>query len=158
MQGYLNELTCRADAVVIGKVQAKSSQLIEEGTFVFTDYEILVEAVLKSPLSQINQNGSITVTRVGGTVGLNGHIVRAIDHRQEPLAVGGEYLLYLRSISTTGSFQAFGDSASEDTFQITGGKIKQTSEKALPLGRRQTADLGSFMTQARLAVQSPCGN
>jgi hypothetical protein len=156
IQDYLSELTCAADAVVLGNVQAKSSQLIEEGTFVFTDYQISVEEVLKSRALPINKNATITVTRVGGVIALNGHTVRAVDHRQEPLSVGGRYLLYLRLIPTTGSFRAFADSASEDTFQVIGRKIVQTSEKALPLGRRHTTDVDNFMTQVKLAVQTPC--
>lgn len=157
IQTYLNNLTCRADAVVVGTVDAKSSQLIEEGTFIFTDYELLVEEVFKSPPASIEQNANITVTRVGGFIGLNGHAVRAIDHNQERLRVGERYLLYLRSIPATGSFQAFANSASEDTFQISGRNIKQTSGKAMPLGKRSIADVDLFLTQAKLSIQSPCG-
>ncbi|HEV8370138.1 MAG TPA: hypothetical protein VGQ39_19455 [Pyrinomonadaceae bacterium] len=158
LQDYLKNLTCKADAVVVATVQTKSSQIIEEGTFVFTDYQVVVDEVLKSSSTPINPTQNITVTRVGGAVILNGHHVRATDHRQENLAVGGRYLLYLRFIPATSSFQAFANTASEDTFQLIGPKIKQTSAKALPLGQGESADLDTFMILARTATQSPCTN
>ena len=155
LQNYLRDLTCNADAVVIATMQSKSSQIIEEGTFVFTDYEARVDEVLKSPSSQIDPARNITITRIGGAVILNGHHVRAIDHRQEVLDIGGQYLLYLRFITATNSFSAFAGAGSEDTFQIVGSKIKQTSRKPLPLARR-TEDLDTFIVLARSASKSPC--
>jgi hypothetical protein len=157
LQDYLQNLTCKADAVVIGTVRSKSSQIIEEGTFVFTDYELAVDQVLKNTATEINPSQTITVTRVGGAVILNGHHVQAIDHRQEALALGGRYLLYLRFIPETGSFRAFADTASEDSYRLTGSKIIQTSGKAMPLGKRQ-ADLTNFLLTARTAAEGPCTN
>ena len=157
LEGYLKDLTCKADAVVVATVQSKSSQIIEEGTFIFTDYEARVDEILKSHSAQIKPTQSITVSRVGGAVILNGHHVRATDHRQEALGIGNQYLLYLRLIPTTNSFRAFAGPGSEDTFQVVGSKIKQTSEKLLPLARR-TEDLDTFMVLARSATQNPCTN
>ena len=158
LQEYLKNLTCKADAVVIGKVQAKSSQIIDEGTFVFTDYQLTVDEVLKSAVTQVTPTQTLTVTRVGGAVILNGHHVRATDHRQEALSPGGRYLLYLRFVPETGAFRAFADTASEDTFQLLGSKIMQTSAKAMPLGKRQAAELEVFMLAARTAAEGSCAN
>jgi hypothetical protein len=158
LQEYLTNLTCRADAVVVGTVQSKSSQINEEGTFIFTDYQLLVSEVVKSGSTAINPPQNITVTRAGGAVILNGHHVKAIDRREELLAVGGQYVLYLRLIPVTSSFQAFVDPASEDTFKVIGSKIKQTSKKAIPLGPRQAIDLDTFIVLARTAAQSRCAN
>jgi hypothetical protein len=93
--------------------KGKSSQMIEEGTFIFTDYEARVDEALKSYSAQINSTQAITVTRIGGAVILNGHHVRATDHRQEVLEIGNQYLLYLRLIPTTNSFRAFAGPGSE---------------------------------------------
>jgi hypothetical protein len=151
LEGYLTDLTCKADAVVLVTVQARSSQIIEEGTFIFTDYEARVDEVLKSHSAQVNPTQSITISRVGGAVILNGHHVRAIDRRQELLEIGTKYLLYLRLIPATNSFRAFAGTSSEDTFQIAGSKIKQTSDKVLLLARR-SEDLDTFMVLARTAI------
>jgi hypothetical protein len=154
----LQRLACEADAVVIGTVKSKSSQLIEEGTFVFTDYEVAVEEILKNNFAApIQQNNAITVTRSGGTVKLNGHIVRAIDYRDKPLEIGEHYLLYLKFISDTGAYRPFGNSMSDDTLYLRGGKITQVSRKYLPLGRR-VADADSFMAEVRTALNSSCSN
>lgn len=57
----------QADAVVIGVVSDKTSQLNEAETFVFTDYGVNVSEVLKNnDASPISRNSTITVTRAGG--------------------------------------------------------------------------------------------
>jgi hypothetical protein len=156
---YLQDLTCDADAAVVGTVKSKSSQLIEEGTFIFTDYEVTVEEVLKdSTLNPIRQNSYITVTRSGGTVKLNGHTIRAIDYRGEPLELGERYLLYLKFIPATGAFRPFGNAMSDDTLRLRGGKVTQVSRKLLPLGRRGLADLNTFMGEARSVLNGSCSN
>lgn len=158
LQEYLNNLSCKADAVVIGRAESKSSQIIDEGTFVFTDYQLTVEQVLRGTVTQTTPTQTITVTRVGGAVTLNGHHVRATDHRQETLTLGGRYLLYLRFVPETGAFRAFADTASEDTFQLIGSKVVQTSAKAMPLGKGQAAEIDLFMMAARTAAETPCAN
>src|ERR1043165_1712724 len=39
---------CNADAVVIGTLINKASQLTDEGTFVFTDHDLRIEEVIKN--------------------------------------------------------------------------------------------------------------
>lgn len=157
LRQYLQDLTCEADAVVIGIVQSKSSQLIEEGTFVFTDYEVRAEEVLKNNVAMpTGQSSEITVTRSGGTVKLNGHTVRAIDYRSEPLEVGARYLLYLKYIPETGAYRPFGNSMSDDTLRLSGEKVTQVSRKALPLGRRGVANVDTFMAEVRGALSDSC--
>jgi hypothetical protein len=64
---YLTTISCKADAVVIGAVRNKTSQIIEEGTFTFTDYEFVLEGVIKDvPAATAKSNDVITVTRPGG--------------------------------------------------------------------------------------------
>jgi hypothetical protein len=45
---FLRVSVCSADAVVVGIVKNKSSQLTDDGTFIFTDYEMTVEEILKN--------------------------------------------------------------------------------------------------------------
>ena len=74
LDNYLQELSCKADAVVAGTVKSKASQINEDGTFVFTDYEFTSEEVLKNnAVAPINSSTGITITRTGGAVKLNGH-------------------------------------------------------------------------------------
>jgi hypothetical protein len=156
---YLQKVSCGADAVVIGSVLSKSSQIIEEGTFLFTDYELTVEEVLKdNSVAHIQPHGAITVTRSGGAVTLNGHAIRAKDYRSEPLAMGGRYLVFLRFLPDTGAYQSLDNSLFEDSFRLSEDQIIQVSEKPLPFGSRRTAIMSSFMVGLRAALNNPCDN
>jgi hypothetical protein len=65
LRDYLSKLACTSDLVVVGTVTDKSSQLIDDGSFVFTDYELSVESVLKdSKDGPIIGSTAITITRV----------------------------------------------------------------------------------------------
>lgn len=43
-----------ADAIVIGTIAGKSSQITGDGTFIFTDYDVAVEGVLKPNPQVVN--------------------------------------------------------------------------------------------------------
>ena len=123
----LRRITCNANAVVRGVVKDKSSQLTEGESFVFTDYEITVEEVLKNNNAAPIGN-EITLTRPGGTILLNGKRVRAIDESFQPLKVGGEYILFLRFLSETGTYTSI---ESGESFRIFKNKIKSLKEESL---------------------------
>jgi hypothetical protein len=48
LNNYLQEFARKADAIVVGVVRSKSSQLIEQGSYIFTDYELTIEDVFKN--------------------------------------------------------------------------------------------------------------
>src|SRR5205807_1723407 len=92
---YLAGLTCKAEAVFLGTVISKKSQLLDEGTFTFTDYEITVTEILKNnSVSSIASNQTVTYTSPGGAIELRGKVISAIDYRTEPLQIGEQYLFY----------------------------------------------------------------
>lgn len=154
---FLRDMACEADAVVIATVQSKVSQIIDEGTFVFTDYELTVTEVLKNDAAApIVANGSITYTSPGGAVELNGRTIRAVDQRSYPLEVGENYLLYLKFIPETGAYQGFSNSRDGDTFQIKDNVITQASARPWPLGTKRTTAADAFMTEVRAALYQSC--
>ncbi len=155
---FLRKQTCDADAVVLGAVKDKTSQLIESGTFIFTDYVVTVQEVLKdNSAAPIQQGGEITVTRLGGAVKLNGHIARATDPSMGPLKVGETYLLYLKFLPETGAYRPLGGgSLSEDTFLIRGEKVSQASRKLWPFGQRASGDAAPFLSEAHNAINGQC--
>lgn len=156
---FLRQQTCGADAVVLGVVNNKNSQLIEDGTFIFTDYDISVREVLKdNQAAPVRQGDEITVTRLGGAIKLNGHIVRATDPSMGPLRVGETYLLYLKFLPDTGAYRPVARSVAEDTFHIKGEKISQVSLKLWPFGERAAGDAAPFLTEAHNALNSQCKN
>ncbi len=96
----LNELACTEDAIVVGKVKSKASQLTEEEDFVFTDYELSVEEVIKNnPSAQIGAYTEITITRPGGVVLLDGRVISADVAAYNPFKVGSRYITFLNYIS-----------------------------------------------------------
>jgi hypothetical protein len=154
---FLRRQTCAADLVVLGIVRNKASQLTEDGSFIFTDYEIAVEEVLKNnQVAPASQGDDITVTRYGGAVELNGHVARATDPAMGLLRAGETYLLYLKFLHETGAYRPIGGGLAEDTFRIQGEKIEQVSNKLWPFGRRATGDAALFLWEAHNALKGQC--
>lgn len=154
-QQFFQNLSCKADAVVVGTVTSKSSQLTDDQTFIFTDYELTVEDVLKNNAAAPLNPSSITVTRTGGAVNLNGHIGLAVDHSQKPLVLNERYLLFLKFIPETGAYRAF-NNWGDDSFMLRGGKVIQVSESPLPFGPHRIVDTTSFFTEVRTALANGC--
>jgi len=156
LKRYLTGLTCKSSAVFLATVTSKSSQLLDEGTFTFTDYEIKIDEILKdNSAAPIRTDASAIYTAPGGAVELNGIVINAIDYRSEPLQVGGQYLFYTTYVQETGSYKGLGV-VDGDTFQIKNGVVSQASEWDLPLGRRRP-DADQFLVSVRMAQSQPCG-
>lgn len=156
LHDYLQNLACKADAVVVGVVKSKSSQVTEDGTFIFTDYELTAEDVIKNnPASPVQPDSNITVTRTGGSVKINGHTARATDFSQRPLHVGERYVLFLRFVPDTGAYMYLSNWG-DDSFQVRGNQVSQVSATPLPLGTGRTTDLTSFLNETRNAVNNGC--
>ncbi|HEX8000511.1 MAG TPA: hypothetical protein VF528_19165 [Pyrinomonadaceae bacterium] len=156
---FLRNMSCEADAVVIGKVQGKVSQIIEEGTFIFTDYELTVSEILKDDdAAPIEVNANITYTSPGGAIELNGRTIRAVDQRREPLQIGERYLLYLKRIPEMSTYKGFSNSRDGDSFQIKDGIITQASNRLLPLGTKRTTTADYFMAEVRAALYQGANN
>jgi hypothetical protein len=155
---YLQKSACAADAVVIGTVSSKASQLTEDGSFTFTDYELNVEEVLKdNPAAPLHANDIVTITRAGGAVKLNGRTLRATDYAEKPLEVNGRFVLFLKYLPETGAYRPYTGNVGDDSFQLRGGKILQVSDEVLPLGAHRPTDVAPFLAEVHSAVSSACG-
>jgi hypothetical protein len=142
----------QADAVVIGIVSGKTSQLNEAETFVFTDYGLNVVEVLKNNESApISGNSAITVTRPGGAVQVEGHVVRAIDRTAKPLKVGEKYLLFLRFLPATNAYLA---SEGPSSFKLEGGKVLTLTEDPRYADFQKGRDEVSLIDDLHAAVSS----
>jgi hypothetical protein len=140
----------QADAVVIGVVSGKTSQLTEAETFVFTDYGVNVIEVLKNnSAAPISTDSTITVTRVGGAVQLEGYVVRAVDRTAKPLKVGGRYLLFLRYLPVTGAYITSGGPSS---FKLEGDKVDTLTEDARYSNFQKGKHLVSFINDVPAAI------
>ena len=150
----LRNISQDADAVVVGTLAAKKySQLTEGGDFIFSDYELKVDEVLKNnAAAPVAPGASVTVARPGGAVLLNGRVVHGLAGNFRPFAAGGRYLLFLKYVPGTNSYQAFGS-----------GSYQLLSETAVSLFRSSSKPdeqpLGAFVTQVRDAISAGrCGS
>jgi hypothetical protein len=139
-----------SDAVVIGVVGEKKSFLTEDENFVFSDYELNVEEILKNNSALPIKEKRVTVTRPGGAVMLAGHTVRAIDESLEPLALGSRYLLFLNFIPSTGAYKAFN---SKGSFLLKGDRIVKLTREDLPFEMETGTETSSLIARIRGAVQ-----
>jgi hypothetical protein len=109
---YLRALTCAniTDLVVVGKIGKKSSQLTENARFVFTDYDLGVLEVLKSPIDfDMPVDKQITITDPGGAVKVDGRVISVIINREQPLLASGRYLLFLHRLKGSDSYRLIGE-------------------------------------------------
>lgn len=106
LQITLKALAAASDAVVIGQVVEQASQLTEDDHFLFTDYQLELDRVLKEcPTAPLKVPGKITVTRIGGTVLLEGHVIEAINYNFPLFHKGFRYLLFLKYLPVTDSYR-----------------------------------------------------
>lgn len=154
LDNFLSNMSCKADAVIIGTVKDQSSQLTEDEDFIFTDYALTVEQILKNKDGMpLQQNGTIIITRPGGTIQLEGKKVRALDEALEPFQTGGRYLLFLEFIPSTGAYKAFN---SRGSFQISNNRILKLTKESLPASLDRSQDSESFVSEIRKAIAVPC--
>lgn len=146
---------CHADAVVIGTLNSKSAQLTEDENFIFTDYEMAVEEVIKNnPSAFIQLNNSLTIVRSGGAVQINGRVFRAKREDFKPPVLGKRYLFFLKFIPETGAYLAYGNG----TFQLDENKITSLGDTAThELLNGGVVDTTTFLNRVRAFVDTDCG-
>jgi hypothetical protein len=150
----LKTSACAADAVVVGSVSSKSSQFTQDGYSIFTDYEMIVEEIIKDNASaHIQQNSNISITRHGGVVEFNRKIFRVSDQSFEPFEIGGKYLLFLKFVPATGAYQALN---SESSFGLKQNKVKKLPKYLTPYPFNYENDAVAFAARVRAAA-SNCG-
>lgn len=102
---FLRNLSCDADAVVVGVVMGKKAHLTEDETFVYTEYDFSVEDILKNnSTSAIAVNGDIQITRPGGLIKLENQVIRVEDKSYPPLEIKKKYLLFLKFIPSANGY------------------------------------------------------
>ena len=151
---FLRGITCAADAVVVGTLISESSALTDDETFIFTDYKLRVEEILKRNVAAPFQVGAdITVTRPGGTLQLNGRTVREELRNFRRFRLSGRYLLYLKFIPATGAYQALGNRS----FELRANSFfKLTREQLWHESLYKLDSEAAFLEQARKSIAGPC--
>jgi hypothetical protein len=150
---FLRALSCESSIVVIGTMTEGSSQITENGEFVYTDHVFRISEVLKLTDGVALEPGSeILVTRPGGTVVIDGKRVQASDPNFPPFQPGRRYLLYLRYLPTSDSYKA----GPEYSFALIHGRARVlTVHPLIDLSRHTEL---TFVTEASQAAALGCGN
>jgi hypothetical protein len=130
---YFGNLAGESDAVIRGRVTKKTSQVTEDDSFIFTDYDVLIIEVFKNHASfPLTTGGSLTVTLPGGKVLLDGVIVKARDDAFAPLPLKNhEVILFLRFIPETSSYKVTRDTGS---FELDGSTLRPLTGHSFPPG------------------------
>ena len=143
---YFGELAQASDAVIRGRIAKKVSQITEDDSFVFTDYDVVITEVIKNNVAApVYTSATITVTRPGGRVLLDGIIIEAEDRSFEQLSVNNhDVVLFLLYIPETGAYKATRDTGS---FELDGSILRPPTGAAFPPGVLRGKD--SFLQTIR---------
>lgn len=152
IQQQLQRAVCKVDAVVIGTLTDEAAQFNEDNTFIFTDYGMQVEEVIKDNSKKpIQAGGNIAITRDGGTVKIDGRTFRAALADFKPFAKGQRFLFFLRYLPSTDSYLAYAD-----------GSFKLQENSVFPYGGRArkelSRDAGALLNNIREMAKSNCEN
>ena len=149
-EDFLRHLRCDVDAVFSVTIKDKAAQLTENKEFIFTDYTAIVEELYKNnDTAPIGSGGLITVTRPGGRVEIDGKVVSALDSSFKHLKVGQRYLLFLKFLPQTSSFQC----VRLGCFLINANELIPMTEESLPGG---VGDTREFNLSVRTALSAAC--
>ena len=149
----IKRITCAADTIVLGTVQSSASQITEGQSFLFTDYVLLVQQVLKNnSRSLLQQEAEITITRPGGAVLIDNKRVIALDDSFQPLRQGKQYLLFLRYLPETESFAPIKTGESYEVNRNTLQLLEHRPEGVIS-AKHNTI---SFVNEVKTAVGGSC--
>jgi len=149
----IKRMTCAADTIVLGTVKKSASQITEGQSFLFTDYVLLVQQVLKNnSRSLLQQEAEIMITRPGGAVLIDNKRVTAIDKSIPPLRRGKQYLLFLRYLPETDSYASIETGESYEVNRNTLQLVKHLPEGVISAKHNAV----SFVNEVKAAVSRPC--
>ncbi|HEU4387847.1 MAG TPA: hypothetical protein VFV34_08625 [Blastocatellia bacterium] len=144
-ESFFGRLAQNSDAIIRGRVTKKTSQITEDDSFVFTDYDVVTNEVLKNNVAAPIETGTtITITRPAGKVVLDGVIVKATDAAFAPLSLNNEVVLFLKYLPETGTYQT---SQATGSFELDGSSLRPLTKEAFPPGVLRGSD--SFLQTVR---------
>ena len=151
---FLSGIACRSDAIVVGTLINETSLLTEEETFVFTDYEVRIEEIIKdNPSARLVLGDSVIVTRPGGILQIEQRKITAKADWFQPFKVGSRYLLYLKFLPSTGTYRA----TAKGSYELRGNRyIRQFKWPLWSLKLQRIEDTPSFLDLARSTSTDPC--
>ena len=142
-EDYFGRLAKDSDAIIRGRVTSKVSQITEDDSFLFTDYDVAVSEVLKgSESSPVSIGSKIVVTWAGGKIVIDDVIMKAGGNGDALLPVGEQdLLLFVKFIPETGAYKLTQGNAA---FELSGVSVRPLAG-LLPLPSEIFKDQASFL-------------
>lgn len=145
-EAYLGELARSSDLIIRGRVTKRVSQITEDDTFLFTDYDVIViEVFNNNAAAPIDLGKTIVVTRPGGKVLVDGVVVKATDSAYAALPVNtNDVVVFLRFIPETGAYKT---TRATGAFELVGSTVRPLTGVPFPPG--VIRDSNSFLETIR---------
>lgn len=150
----LTGLTRGSDLAIVGKVGKARPHEYADQSFLYTDWEVTVEQILKNNTKAPVESGQmITVTRPGGILRVDGRLVVANCANFITFGTGHEYLLYLKYLPKTGAYSiGNGLAAFEFMDDKTTRRLDMVNKR-----RKQKPDVDTLLSLAQEAVSKATG-
>ena len=149
---FIERITCKSDMIVVGSIVSKTSQLTADEDYVFTDFTVNVETVLDRDKSWIKPNSTIVISRPGGRVVLDGHLITAENQEAGTISVGKKYLLFLKNIPNSKGFTTL---TNRSVALIDDGKLESISfDQSVNIFADKT--LADVVDMVRISIASGC--
>ena len=150
----LRSLSCETDAIVVGKPTSGTAHMLDDESFVYTEYDFFVETVLKNNAHvPFESGGNIAVTRPGGFVRLDGQLVRVGDERFTWLEKTQRYLIFLKYVPEAGGYAA---TVAKGDFALEGHSFRKLWRQAAPKELESIPDSKSLIALIQRAVSEGC--
>ncbi|HEX8564365.1 MAG TPA: hypothetical protein VF648_01760 [Pyrinomonadaceae bacterium] len=152
---FLMNLSCKSDAVVVGSIKSKAAHLIENETFIYTQYEFWVEDIVKdNTASPITVNEIIQVTRPGGLIKINEQLIQAEDRKYAPLEANKKYLLFLKFVPAAKGYMV---ADVDGDFVLEGDSFKTISSTTDVRDFKGIDDFQALANNTRSFALADCG-
>lgn len=132
-----------SNLIVLGTPLTEHSLPIQDHTFLFTEYSVRVDKVISAGTTSVSAGQTILVTRGGGSMVVDGVLIKAIEPGFDQVALNNQYIFMLRSIPQTDAFRALGSA----TFSVENGTVFPLRRRSEGASASKGTDLNSFLTE-----------
>ena len=115
----LRELTYNCEAVILGTPTFRRSALTADRRFVFSDYEVRIDAIFSDRKKVLEGANRLIVSRAGGNTVVDGNKVTAIETEFPLFHLGEQYLFFLIR-NPSGTFSV----GPNTTYLVSGQSLK----------------------------------
>lgn len=146
----LSDLAKGADLVIRGRIVGEKPRLSRDEQSVVTDVTVQVLDVFRSGKTVLVPGSNLIVIKPGGTITLEGHLVRVHENDFPPFQLGEEYFLFLAD--RVGGLEVYG--GGQGAFRVDGSEVRQASRAhAAWQEKNERIDVAAFLAQLTDSIQ-----